>query len=86
MLSCAKSAKSGCAYSLTGTVGKTKVASGHGTVKAGESVTLTLKLNRAGRALLNKRHRLRVKVLVTAGGKTLKSVTVAVTRAVKKKK
>jgi hypothetical protein len=85
-LSCAKGAKSSCAYSFVGTVGKTKVASGHGTVKPGKTVTLALKLNKAGKALLNKRHRLRVKVLVTAGGKTLKSATVTVTRAVKKKK
>ena len=67
-------------------MGKTKVASGHGTVKPGKTVTLALKLNRAGSALLKKRHRLRVKVLVTAGGKTLKSATVTVTKAVKKKK
>lgn len=85
-LSCAKSATAGCAYALTGTVGKRKVLSGHGTVKAGKSVTLTVKLNKAGLALLKKRHRLRVKVLVTARGKTLKSATVTVTRASKKKK
>jgi fibronectin-binding autotransporter adhesin len=84
-LSCAKGAKSSCGYSFTGTVGKTKVASGHGTVKPGKTVTLALKLNKAGTALLKKRHRLRVKVLVTAGGRTLKSATVTVTKAVRKK-
>ncbi|HEX3618298.1 MAG TPA: hypothetical protein VHU61_17260, partial [Solirubrobacteraceae bacterium] len=84
-LSCAKSAKSSCSYTVVGKVGKTKVASGHGTLKPGKSVTLTIKLNKAGKALLKKRHRLRVKVLVTAGGKTLKSATVSVTKAGKKK-
>jgi hypothetical protein len=84
-LSCAKGAKSSCSYTVTGTVGKTKVASGHGTIKPGKSVTLTLKLNKAGRALLNRRHRLRVKVLVSTGGKTLKSATVSVTKAGRKK-
>ncbi len=85
-LACARSAKSACAYTSTASVGKTKVAGGHGTVKPGKSVTLTLKLNKAGTALLKKRHRLRVKLLVSTGGKTLKSSTVTVTKAVKGKK
>ncbi len=84
-LSCAKGPESSCSYSLTGNVGKTKVASGHGTIKAGKTVTVTLKLNKAGTALLKKRHRLKVKLLVTTGGKTLKSATVTVTKAAKKK-
>jgi hypothetical protein len=87
-LACAKAAKSSCAYAFTGTVGKTKVASGHGRVKAGKTVSVTLKLNKAGKALLKKRHRLRIKLLITASGKTLKTSTVTVTRAgaAKKKK
>jgi hypothetical protein len=87
-LSCAKGAKTSCTYTFTGTVGKTKVASGHGTVKAGKTVSATLKLNKAGLALLKKRHRLRVKLVISAGGKTIKTSTVTVTEtaATKKKK
>jgi hypothetical protein len=85
-LSCAKTAKSACSYTLSGTVGKKKVASGHGTIKPGKSVTVTLKLNKAGLALLKKKHRLRVKVMVSAGGKTIKTSTVTVTKAAASKK
>lgn len=83
-LVCAKRAKAACSYSLVGTVAKTKVAGGHGTLKPGKSATLSVKLNEAGKALLKKRHRLKVKVLVSSGGKTLKSATVSVTGAGRK--
>jgi hypothetical protein len=85
-LTCAKGAKTSCTYTFTGTVGKTKVASGHGTVKAGKTVSATLKLNKAGLALLKKRHRLRVKLVISAGGKTLKTSTVTVTKTATTKK
>ena len=85
-LTCAKGAKTSCTYTFTGTVGKTKVASGHGTVKAGKTVSATLKLNKAGLALLKKRHRLRVKLVISAGGKTIKTSTVTVTKTATAKK
>jgi hypothetical protein len=76
-LSCAKG--KGCATdSITVTDGKTKVASGSATVKAGKSATATVKLNAAGRKLIKKKTK--VKVVVKAAGKTLKTATVTVTK------
>jgi hypothetical protein len=78
-LKCAKG--KGCAkLTVTGTAGKTKVATASATVKAGKSATLTVKLNKAGTKLLNKSHRLKVKVVIKAGGRTLKTTTVTVTK------
>jgi hypothetical protein len=76
-LACAKGKP--CAKdSITVTDGKSKVASGSATVKAGKSATATVKLNAAGKKLIKKRTK--VKVVVKAAGKTLKTATVAVTK------
>jgi hypothetical protein len=61
-----------------------KVASGSGTLASGKSKTL--KLNSAGKALLKRFGKLKVKVAVTAGGKTVKTATVSVTKPKAKKK
>ncbi len=60
--------------------GKATVATGSGTAKPGKSVTLTAKLNRAGLKLLSRHGRLRVRVELRAGGATLKTATVTVTK------
>jgi hypothetical protein len=87
-LTCPRSAAAACAYALSGTVGRRRVAAGHGVVKPGRSITVTLRLNRIGATLLRHHRRLRVEVLVRSGAATIKTSTVTVTRsgAAKKKK
>jgi hypothetical protein len=63
-----------------------KVASSSGSLSAGKSRSLTIKLNSAGRALLKRFGRLKVDVTVTAGGKTVKTARVTVTRPKVRKK
>lgn len=84
-LKCAKGRA--CAkLTVTATANKKTVATGSATVKPGKSATITVKLNKNGTELLKKSRKLRVKVVLKAGGKTLKTVTVTVTRASAKKK
>jgi hypothetical protein len=85
-LSCAKTAKSCAAYTLLGTSDKKTVAGGHHTIKPGKTLTVTLKLNATGMRLLRQHGRLRVKLKISAGGKTLKVSTVTVTHAKAKKR
>jgi hypothetical protein len=63
-----------------------KVASASGTLASGTSRALSIKLNAAGQALLKRFGKLKVKVTITAGGKTVKTATVSVTRAKAKPK
>ncbi len=77
-LSCAKG-KACAKYTFTGTSLKKTVLSGNGTIKAGKSLTRTLKLNRAGTALLKKHGKLKVRFVIKVGGKTVESKTVTVT-------
>jgi hypothetical protein len=77
-LSCAKG-KACAKYTFTGTSLKKTVLSGSGTLKAGKSVTRTLKLNRAGAALLKKHGKLKIRFVIKASGKTVESKTVTVT-------
>jgi hypothetical protein len=57
------------------------VASASGSVSAGKSKALTIKLNSAGLTLLKRFGKLRVKVTISAGGKTASSAVVTVTKA-----
>jgi trimeric autotransporter adhesin len=68
---------------------KTKVvvvASGAATLSAGVKEAVKLKLNRTGRALLSKFHKLTALVTVSSGGKTLETATVTLREPKKKKK
>jgi len=87
-LSCAKGAKASCSYTVTGTVGRKTVVTGHGTIRPGKTPSITLKLNKTGSALLKKAHWLKVTIVVKAGGKAIKTSTVTVTKtaATKNKK
>lgn len=62
-----------------------KVATYTGSVSAGKSKTITIKLNGAGDALLKRFGKLKVSVTISAGGEKLASATVTVTRAPKGK-
>lgn len=62
-----------------------KVATASGSVGAGKTKALTVKLNKAGAALLKRFGKLRVAVTVTAGGSKVSHATVTVTRTAKKK-
>jgi hypothetical protein len=62
------------------------VASATCTLKAGTSKMLTVTLNRAGRALLAKFHKLTVRTKVSYGGKTVKTVTLVFHAPTKKRK
>jgi hypothetical protein len=62
------------------------VASASGSAAAGKIRSLTLKLNSTGEALLKRFGKLKVNVTVTAGGKTIKTKTVTVTKPNAKKK
>ncbi len=85
-LSCAKTARSCAGYTWVGTAYGKTVAGGRNTIKPGKTVTATLKLNATGMKLLRQHGRLRVKLVIRAGGKTLKTVTVTVARAKSKKR
>jgi hypothetical protein len=63
-----------------------KVASSSGSLSGGRTKTLTIKLNGAGKSLLKRFGRLKVKVTVTAGDTTVKAATVTVTEAKAKAK
>jgi hypothetical protein len=62
------------------TTRRVTVASSKGSLKPGRSVTLKLTLNPAGQALLKRYGKLKVSVVISAGGKVLKRETVTVTR------
>jgi len=62
------------------------IASASGSVGDGKSKAVTLRLNKAGEALLKRFKKLKVSVTVTAGGKTVKTETVTVTEPKSKKK
>jgi FG-GAP repeat len=62
------------------------VAGGAVTLSAGATQTLTLKLNATGQALLSKFGKLPAIVTVSAGGRTIDTVTVTVQKAKPKKK
>jgi hypothetical protein len=90
-LSCAKGG--GCApYSITGTVtellkGKKQVvtvatASGH--VPAGKTIEVSLKLNKAGEALISRSGRLKAQVTVTENGKKLRAASITITKSRRK--
>jgi hypothetical protein len=85
-LTCGKGAESCLRYTVTATVGKRTVASSSGTVKAGKSLTRTLKLNGSGLALLKRSAKVKVKVVIKAGGRTLKSATVTVSGGTRTKR
>lgn len=84
-LSCSKG-KACAKVTLVALHGKTTVAKASGTAKPGKSATLTARLNKAGLKLLRTHKRLKLKVELKLGGKTLRSATVTVSRAAKKKK
>lgn len=57
------------------------IATASATLRTGSTKTLTVALNATGRALLARFGQLRTAVTVSAGGRTLKSATVTVTKA-----
>jgi hypothetical protein len=59
------------------------VASATSTLKAGTSRTLTLKLNKTGRALLSRFHKLTIRTRVSVAGKTVKTVKIVVSLTAK---
>ena len=67
-----------CAKKLT-------VASGGGTAKPGKSATVTVKLNKNGTKLLKRYGTLKVRMTIKAGGKTIRSASVTVTKSSAKK-
>ncbi len=73
-LRCGKAAK--CALSLRLSVKKLVIAKAKATLKAGQKKTVTLKLNRAGKRKLKKSRRLKARLKITLGGKTVATRTV----------
>ncbi len=73
-LRCGKAAK--CAVSLRLTSKKTVLGKAKATLKAGQKKTVTLKLNKAGKRKLKKSRRLKAKLKITLGGKTVATRTV----------
>lgn len=80
-LSCAKTASSCAPYSWTASAANRTVGTGHGTIEPGQSLTVTLKLNGIGVKLLARQRKLKVKLVIKADGKVLKTATVTVTAA-----
>ena len=56
------------------------IAEKHGAIKAGESAIVRVSLNSAGRSLLKHHASVKVLVTITAGGRTIRSATVKITR------
>ena len=83
-ISCAKGKACG-KLTIAATADKLTVASGSGTAKPGRSATITVKLNKNGSKLLKHNRKLRIKVTIKAGGKTVKTATVTVTKNSAKK-
>ena len=83
-IACAKG-KDCARVTIVAVAKKKTVAVGSGSAKPGKSATFKIKLNKTGLKLLKRSRLLRVMVTVKAGGKTLSSTSVPVTRESSKK-
>ncbi len=83
-VSCAKG-KACVRLTILGTAKKLTVARGGGTAKPGKSTTITVELNKNGTRLLKRYGTLKVRMTIKAGGKTIRSASVTVTKSSAKK-